>query len=436
MDISNLFRLPLLTATHQIQWVKDPKICRFLQDIAEPAAEIDQVLEILLTKLAETPNRLVISACTAYVARIALNGSRRLHNDLAQSLKTYHPSAALDIGDVVQLGLEIVAEPQHILQGFNRQNSHWYLALEKFIRRKYALTLVDRIRQCSGAKNFKRTNNNLIVRMSAIKAGEALQRAGSHRVAALLLLQRAMRNAVKEHGFSTESPKEQDYDVLLGLYQQELTAQHLPKTTLAGTIADLQYLGQTIRSYDNMTFHYLDESMGVRSEQLGGNELLNPLESLLQHEKWEHNRQLQQGLWQQLRQLSNYQRQSLVLSSLGFNDAQVGRRLGHYPSTVKRQRDKLFLQVVRALFPQLALTTKSVHFPQIAQVLGELYKEYCLDALIDIRRDLRCEAKDMATKLLVALQEHWNVELEADEALLNRLKSILEAEGFGLSQLA
>jgi hypothetical protein len=106
------FRLPALTETCQIQWVQDPKLCKFIGNLAAPDLEIDELIRILLSQLA-VPNvaKPVLDACTAFAAGVVLPTSRHFHYQLWQSLHRYHPQATLELGDLLQMGLEILSQP-------------------------------------------------------------------------------------------------------------------------------------------------------------------------------------------------------------------------------------------------------------------------------------------------------------------------------------
>jgi hypothetical protein len=98
------FRLPSLTATAQIQWVQDPKLCKFIRNLVAPGVGIDELLQILLERLAApTVERSVLDACTAFAAGVILPASRHFHYELHQTLRRYHPAAALELGDLLQM---------------------------------------------------------------------------------------------------------------------------------------------------------------------------------------------------------------------------------------------------------------------------------------------------------------------------------------------
>jgi hypothetical protein len=430
------FRLPALTATAQIQWVQDPKLCKFIRELASPAVGIDDLIQILLERLAApTLERSVLDACTAFAAGVILPASRHFHYELWQTLRRYHPAAALELGDLLQMGLEILSQPQTLLLGFSmipaRQN--WYTALRNFVQRKYQLMLLDRIRQCNGASNFKRTNNGLIVRTSAIKTGEALQRAGSNRVTERLLLQRSLRMAVKQHQFDTSNPRHSDYENLWNLYQPELDAHGLPLVSLAQTIADLQDLGCCLRNYENHRVCYLDEQVGQSNgswgDRLKTENWLEPWEFCMEQEGSQIAQDFKQRLRDRFLQAPLEHRSALWLHGLGLNDNQIGQRLAKYPSTLKRQRDKLFLQMVRDCFPTLPLTTKSIHFSQIAATLSEFYRDSCQEQIADLAGSFQGNPHLIST-ILKAIEQQLKVSLYPQDKLLQqRVADILQSEG-------
>jgi hypothetical protein len=430
------FRLPALTATAQIQWVQDPKLCKFIRNLVVPAVGIDELLQILLERLAApTVERSVLDACTAFAAGVVLPASRHFHYELHQTLRRYHPAAALELGDLLQMGLEILSQPQMLLLGFaiTQARQNWYPALRSFVQRKYQLMLIDRIRQCNGASNFKRTNNGLIVRTSTIKTGEALQRAGSDRVTERLLLQRSLRMAVKQHQFDTSNPRSLDYENLWHLYQQELSAHGLPLVSLAQTSADLQYLGCCLRNYENHRVCYLDERVGQSNvswgDRLKTENWLEPWEFCVQQEGSQLAQNFKRMLRNRFLQAPLEHRQALYLHGLGLNDNQIGQRLAKYPSTLKRQRDKLFLQMVRDCFPTLPLTTKSIHFSQIAAILSEFYRDACEEQIADLARGFQ-DNPQLISNTLKAIGHHWNLSLCPQDSLLQqRVIVILRSEG-------
>jgi hypothetical protein len=260
-----------------------------------------------------------------------------------------------------------------------------------------------------------------------------LQRAGSDRVTGLLLLQRAVRIAVKQRQFDTANPRSLDYEHLWSLYQQELSDRALPLVSLSQTIADLQYLGYCLRNYENYGVYYLDERIGKSNvswgDRLKTENWLEPWEFCVQQEGSQLAQDFKRTLLDRFLQAPAEHRQALYLHGLGLNDNQIGQRLTKYPSTLKRQRDKLFLQMVRDCFPTLPLTTKSIHFPQIAATLSEFYRDSCGEKLADLAQGFQGNPQLIST-ILKEIGHQWNLSLCPQDSLLQqRIMDILRSEG-------
>jgi hypothetical protein len=369
MEISNtanMFRLPSLNNAPQIRWVYSTPVCKNLERFGNQS--LPSILTILLQRLSEisviahqtSENRQTILTCHAFAASTIFASANLCRlKSIWQNLNFYHRSANIEFTDFLQMGMEILSEPYkdhplHLFHGFDLQQcseANWDLSTADFqlgrhpfqlyLKRKFMLLLTDRIRQCDGAKEFRRTNNGLLKRTSQRKMREALdQRGNSH--TSMLILHKVF---VDFKGFDTHQPQEADYQRLHNAYQEALILESLPTCSFKKTQERLAELGSSIRSYSNSNMRSLNEEMGEHGSELldrfSNNHYNDPLENCLKLERQEQAEDLKQQVHRQLKSLPTIQMESFWLKANGHNDLQIAKlqSIGA-GSTIKRRRDK------------------------------------------------------------------------------------------------
>jgi hypothetical protein len=391
-NILNMFRLPSLSNAHQITWAYSTPICKKLESFR--GQELSGILTILLQRLSEilvtanqTPeDRQTILTCQAFAASTVLASSNIFAlKSTWQQLNLYHRSANIGFDDMLQMGMEILSEPYrqehplHLFHGFKNQQSSEALSiasfrsgqsqLQQYLKKKFMVLLIDRIRQCSGAENFKRTNNGLLKRTSQRKMREALDQRGNNQASMLIL-----HKVFVETEFYTPDPQEDDYQRLHDGYQKALIMKNLPTCSLQQTQKHLADIGSSIRSYGNSNMRSLNENVG----EYGGSELLDrfsnhnysdPLENCLKIERQEQAAELKQLVHEQIKNLKPIQMESFWLKANGQNDSQIAKiqSIGA-SSTVKRHRDKTISKFLNISIDQ--------NFSAIADIYMEVAQEY------------------------------------------------------------
>jgi hypothetical protein len=399
MEISHtasLFRLPCLSNPPQITWVYSAPVCKYLKNFADQplaniVAELIQRLPHIPTGVdslsARTPaEQQIIQACVALAAGTVFAPANLyyLKANILQPLHFYHPSANIELTDLLQIGMEILSEPykqEHplrLFQGFELQqrtkNNLSITDLQLWLKKKFLLLLIDRIRQYDGAKDFKRTNIGLLKRTSQVKMREALNQMGlNHQIPAMLTLHRVLCDARQE--FYSPQPQTADYQRLNDLYQSALVVRKLPTCTLSQTQSRLTQLGLCIRSYGNSRMRSLQEVVGENSSELidlfSDHHYDSPLDNCLLWERQEQTNQLKAEVYQQLKDLPSVQLESFWLKASGHNDSKIARmqRLSCASSTIKRRRD-------RVISNALNISIQDRRFPKVADAYLEIVQEF------------------------------------------------------------
>lgn len=370
MEISNIasmFRLPCLNKAPQIKWVYSTPVCKKLETFGDQP--LPRILTTLLQQLSNMPvavnqtleNRNIIHTCQAFAASTVF-ASANLYTlkSIWQQLNFYHPASNIEFTDLVQMGMEILNEsykqehPLHIFHGFDLQQcstANWNLPMADFrlgrhpiqlyIRKKFKTLLIDRIRQCDGAKDFKRTNNGLLKRTSQLKMREALNQRGNTQIQKMLILHRVLIDSK----FYTPQPQPSDYTMLHEAYQEALNVKKLSNCSLSQTQERLTELGSAIRNYGNSYTRSLNEKIGDHDSELldrfSNHSYGNPLENCLKLERRHQAEELKMQVHAQLQNLPPIQMESFWLKANGQNDCQIAKiqSIGA-GSTVKRRRDK------------------------------------------------------------------------------------------------
>jgi hypothetical protein len=298
-NILNMFRLPSLSKAPQITLAYSTPICKNLERFGNQP--LSGILSTLLQRLSEIPvtvnhapaDRQTILTCQAFAAS-TIFAAANLYSlrSTWQQLNFYHRSANIEFADLLQMGMEILSEPYkqehplHLFHGFDLQQcseANWNLStadfrlgrhpLQLYLKKKFMLLLTDRIRQCDGANEFKRTNNGLLKRTSQLKMREALDQRGNAQTSMLIL----HKVLVESKDFYTPQPQEADYQRLHEAYQKALMAKNLPTCSLQKTQELLAEIGSSIRSYGKSNMRSLNEEVGEQ-----GSKLLDRFSSQLQ----------------------------------------------------------------------------------------------------------------------------------------------------------
>jgi hypothetical protein len=366
-NILNMFRLPSLINAPQITWAYSTPICKNLEKFEHQL--LPSILATLLQRLLEIPvtanqipeDRQTILTCQAFAAS-TIFASANLYSlkSIWQQLNFYHPSANIEFVDLLQMGMEILSEPYkkehplHLFHGFDLQQcskANWDLSIADFrlgrhpiqlyLKKKFMLLLIDRIRQCDGAKEFKRTDNGLLKRTSKIKMCEALNQRGNPQ-ASMLILHKVL---IKSKDFYTPQPQEADYQRLHRAYQKALIVKDLPACGLPETQKRLVELGSSIRSYSTSNMRSLNEEVGEYGSELldrfSNHNHSNLLENCLEIEQQELAAQLKQRVHQQIENLEPIQKESFWLKANGLNDSEIAKLQSvGASSTITRRRNK------------------------------------------------------------------------------------------------
>jgi hypothetical protein len=397
IEFANMFRLPSLNNAPQITWVHSTPVCRNLKKFGDQPSLpsiltklLQRLLEIPVTAASQTPEeRQTILTCQAFAAS-TIFAPANLYSlkKIWQQLDFYHRSAYIEYNDLLQMGMEILSQPYkdhplHLFQGFDLQQcskASWDLStadfrlgrhpLQQYIKAKFMVLLVDRIRQCDGAKDFKRTNNGLLKRTSQRKMREALDSRGISQTS-MVVLHKVLVNA---KDFYTPKPLATDYQRLHNAYQAALINAKLPTCSLKEMQESLSELGSTIRSLSNSNLRSLNEKIGGYDSELldrfSNHNYNNPLENCLELEWQEQAEDLKRQVHQQMANLHPVQMESFWLKAFcGHNDFQIAKlqSIGA-SSTVKRRRDK-------AISASLNVPINE-NFSTIANAYMEVVQEY------------------------------------------------------------
>jgi hypothetical protein len=395
-NILNMFRLPNLSKAPQIAWAYSTPVCKNLERFGDQA--LPGILTILLQRLLEIPvranqtpeDRQTILTCQAFAAS-TIFASANLYSlkSTWKQLDFYHRSANIEFTDLLQMGMEILSEPYkehplHLFHGFDLQQcskANWNLSttdfrlgrhpLQLYLKKKFMLLLIDRIRQCDGANDFKRTNNGLLKRTSEIKMREALNQRGNSQTSMLILHKTLVLAGSKD--FYTPQPQAGDYQRLHESYQKALIAKKLPTCSFQETQERLSELGSAIRSYGKSNMRSLNVEMGEHGSELldrfSNHNYSDPLQNCLKLELQEQAQKLKQQVNQQLENLPPIQMEAFWLSAAGHNDSQIAKILSiGASSTVKRRRDKTIRQFLKIPIDK--------NFPVIADIYMEVAQEY------------------------------------------------------------
>ncbi len=393
-SILNMFRLPSLSNMPQITWAYSKPVCKNLERFGNQP--LPSILSTLLLRLLKIPvtahptpaNHQTILTCQAFAAS-TIFAAANLYSlkSTWQQLNFYHRSANIEFADLLQMGMEILSEPYkqdhplHLFHGFElRQCSedNWNLStadfrlgrqpLQLYLKKKFMLLLTDRIRQCDGANEFKRTNNGLLKRTSQLKMREALNQRGNANTSMLIL----HKVLAESKDFYTPQPQEADYQRLHEAYQKALIVKDLPTCSLQKTQERLTELGSSIRNYGNSSLRSLNEEVGEPGSELldifSNHSYIDPFQNCLKLELQEQAQELKQQVHQQLKNLSPIQMEAFWLSASGHNDSQIAKlqSIGA-SSTIKRRRDKTISKTLNIPINK--------NFPAIA----DIYMEVALD---------------------------------------------------------
>jgi hypothetical protein len=397
-NILDMFRFPSLSDAPQSKWAYSKPICKNLERFGDQA--LPGILTTLLERLSKisvTPNqtpadRLNIFTCQAFAASTVfgsanINSLRRIW----QQLDFYHRSANIEFADLTQIGLEIISEPYkdhplHLFHGFDLQQcskANWNLPtadfllgrhpLQLYLKKKFMLLLIDRIRQCDGAHDSKRTNNSLVKRTSQRKMREALNHRGTLQngilQTSMLILHKVL---LEDKDFYTPRPQADDLKRLNQKYQRALKAKNLPTCNLQKTQERLAELGSSIRSYGNSNMRSLNEEGEHGSELLdrfSNHNYITPLENCIQLEQQEQSAEFKQQIHEQLRNLPPIQMESFWLKARGHNDSTIAKLQSiRASSTVKRRREKTISKALRIPIDK--------NFSAIADMYMEVVQDY------------------------------------------------------------
>jgi hypothetical protein len=389
-NILNMFRLPNLSNAHQITWAYSTPICKKLESFH--GQELSCILTILLQRLSEIPvttnqtpeDRQTILTCYSFAASTVLASSNiSALKSIWQQLDLYHRSANIGFDDILQIGMQILSEPyrqEHSLRlfhGFKIQSESLSTEsfrlgqsqLQQYLKKKFMMLLIDRIRQYSGAENFKRTNNGLLKRTSQRKMREALDKRGNNQISMLIL-----HKVFVETEFYTPDPHQNDYKRLHDAYQRALKMKNLPTCSLQQTQKHLADIGSSIRSYGNSNMRSLNEDVGEYGSELldrfSNQNYSDPLENCLNLERQEQATELKQLVHEKIKNLQPIEMESFWLKVNGQNDSQIAKIQSiRASSTVKRRRNRTISKALN-----IQQTDKS--FPYIADIYMEVVKEY------------------------------------------------------------
>jgi hypothetical protein len=366
-NILNMFRFPNLSNAPQITWAYSTPVCKNLERVGNQP--LPSILTTLLQHLLEIPvtdhripkDHQTILTCQAFAAS-TIFAAANLYSlkSTWQQLNFYHRSANIEFADLLQMGMEILSEPYkqehplHLFHGFDLQQCsevNWNLSttdfrlgrhpLQLYLKKKFMLLLTDRIRQCDGANDFKRTNNGLLKRTSQLKMCEALNQRGNAQTSMIIL----HKVLVESKDFYTPQPQASDYKSLHEAYQNALMVKNLPTCSLQKTQERLAEIGSSIRSYGKSNMRSLNEEVGEHGSELldrfSNHNYSDPFQNCLKLELQEQAQELKQQVHQQLKNLPPIQMEAFWLSASGQNDSQIAKlqSIGA-GSTVKRRRDK------------------------------------------------------------------------------------------------
>jgi hypothetical protein len=407
-NIADILRLPCLSNAPQIKWVYSTSIGKLSEKFGDRSlfGLMARLLPMLPT-ISTGPNRTatekqVILACQAFAAKTVFSAANIYHlkSNIWQQLNFFNPSAGIEFIDILQIGMEIISEPYkkehplHLYHGCDIQHSakaDQNLAVPDFqaglhplqlwIKRKFLLLLIDRIRQYDGAKDFKRTNAGLLKRTSQAKMREAVNRMGITQISEMLILHQVLCAAIASKEFYSPSPQVQDHENLHRLYQVALLDKHYPTCSLSITQDRLLQLGSCLRSYSNSRVtslnivsdngsELLDSFACTKGDRFNDHHYSNPLDYYLKLELQEQTEELKMQVHEQLRQLPSMQMQSFYLKAQGQNDSQIAKiQSSCASSTVKRRRDRVISQATN-------ISVNSEHFAAVAKAYLEISKEY------------------------------------------------------------
>jgi DNA-binding CsgD family transcriptional regulator len=452
--ITDFFRQPRITGSFHIEWVYSLSLCKFLKTLGGENATLPQILAILLQRLAEMPaasseeNRQVILACQAFATStiFASPNLQHLRVGLWNPLNFYHPSE-LDYGDFLQMSLLLVSEPHkklanrplNLFQGFDLNRcTEWHTAIDVFqagkhplqvwLKKKHKLCLIDRIRE-QGAPDFLRTNYGLLKRTSAIKLGEALHRVGTPHITALLILHRALCDAVLRKEFHTAAPRSTDYQRLHVLYQLYLVNKNETVCSLAQTIERLELLGNCLRNYNHGRILSLNEIItengGELLDRLSSDRNKDPLITMIDRERQTEAAKLKTHIHQQIMSLRVQQVEMLCLNALGYNDSQIARIHQVSASTIKRRRVQLFQKT-------FGVETHNTELSSIEAAHLEVIHDYFITEIISISHETIGQGMNDSlsmNEIVRAVNIKFKINLRLNERLKCSLEKLFVAEG-------
>jgi hypothetical protein len=451
---TDFFRLPNISDSFNIEWVDSLSLRRFLKTFGD--ATLPEILEILLQRLAQMPlpaqrtakDQQVIFACQAFAGNTIFS-QPNLHSlriGLWNPVKFYHSSTiALNYSDFLQMSLLLLSEPHkkpagqplNLYQGFdlNRcNNADWHTSsavlqagkhpLQLWLKKKHQLCLIGHLREQNGAENFLRTNYGLLKRASAVRLGEALKRYGFRQVTSLLILHRALRDAVTRRDFHTTSPQLSDFLRLHNLYQDYLREKH-ELCSLDETKRRLDLLGICLRRYSSNQMQSLNQMATENGDELLDRLSNNhdPLSISIDQELQKGSKQLKIQVRQKLLKLPASKLEILCLAALGYNDCQISRHQKVAPSTVKRRREVIFQKTFEVMF-------QNVNFIRIAYL--EVIEDYFIREITMIANGVLFECSDYSIamlKIVKIINQKWQISLVLNEQLYQALEKIFQQEG-------
>jgi DNA-binding NarL/FixJ family response regulator len=453
-------RIPIVSDSPQLKWVHNLKLCKFLKEWIDPQLTMSASLQQLQQHLAQINqgqaanpciplsenDKMVIFFWQVFTTNTILSPKnlQGLTSSIWQPLQYFHPTTGITYQDFLGIVINIIFTPSNkstniafsLLQGFkcqslNQGNQEFSDAdiyvyrhpCQKYLQSKHKLTLIGHLREIDGAEDFKRTNDGLAKRTSAIKMGEALSRAGYSDISTGLILHRVLRESSKNQQFNTAAPQAADYQQLHQAYQLALQANQQPICSLETTKERLLQLGASIRSYSNSRVYSLNDVA-----QENGDELIDRLRSednylskIIDREQQQQSQQLKQQIFQQLEELATAQKEAFCLNALGYNDSQIALQQQVSPSTITRRRQRTIKQM-------LQISIEDENFEAVATAYQEVVQDYFITAIIHIQTSDPHQT-DRLKAIIVAINQRWGLSLLSTAHLRKALIQLFQQEG-------
>jgi hypothetical protein len=441
-------RIPIVSESPHLQWVHDLKLCKFLKEWSNPDLSMSANLQLLHQHLEQinpiaqpsATDKMVIYFWQVFTANTILSSShlRGLNVSVWQNLQYFHPATGITYQDFLGIIISNIFAPTgknivfSLIQGFSFQHSSPHPQqltdadiyagrhpCQKYLQSKHKLVLIGSLREIDGAQDFKRTNDGLAKRTSAIKMGEALAQAGYQDIEIALILHRVLRETTKAKKFNTSAPQSADYQQLHDAYQVALAANQQPSCSLATTQERLVQLGNSIRNYSCSRIYSLNSVVKDHGDELldrlGSTD--DSLQKVMNQEQYQQSQQLKQQIHQQIEALATIHIESFLLNAIDYNDSEIAIHQQVHPCTINRRRQRMIEQI-------LNISSKDAKFTTVETACLEVVQDYFITVLITNQ----VKPYDYHSQI-AWINQRWGLTLVLTIRLITALRKLFQQEG-------